>query len=133
MSINRSCSSRQYSPGRLGSAAAAFLLAGSAAPFLGACSSPDDYVYCVDHNGQVIDDRYCDNNANYGGYPTFLWASPHHYSTGYIVLPADRSGPKFFANTPAARSRVGLPPTGRVSGTRISGGIGHGDSSGHGS
>src|ERR1700704_598001 len=131
MSTRWSPRTRPYEPRRLTSAAAAFVMAGSLVVFLDACSrQQSNNAYCVDHHGNVIAPRYCDSDGYYGGYPTYLWMSSGHYSYGYVVPLSSRSGSGYIPNNSTARAKAGLPSTGRVAGTKVSGGIGHGDSSG---
>ena len=83
-------------------------------------SEQDETFYCATEDGTVVDEDYCDDDANRGGgvgfVPLFfLWHSSS-YRPGYAVgskLPG--GGNKFAYNDRAARQRFGLPSTGRVS------------------
>ncbi len=106
------------------------LAAGGAA----ACDNDDDRqdaaFYCADANGQVVDEDYCDDDDSYHGGPGFfIWYSSF-YRPGYAVgtrLPS--GGSRFAYNDVAARSRFGLPPTGRIgNGTVKTGVVGKGGS-----
>ncbi|WP_229071330.1 hypothetical protein [Actinoplanes sp. DH11] len=106
------------------------LAAGGAA----ACDN-DEYVdqgfYCADENGVIVDEDYCDDdyNGGGGGLGFFIWHSTS-YRSGYPVgtrLPA--GGSKFAYNDAAARSKFGLPSSGRISnGTIKSSVVGKGGS-----
>jgi hypothetical protein len=93
------------------------LAAGGAA----ACDNDDQYqdegFYCADENGVIVDEDYCDDDNDGGGFGGgfFIWHSTS-YRSGYPVgsrLPA--GGQKFAYNDRAARSRFGLPSSGRIS------------------
>ncbi len=104
-------------------------------PSVSACSSnsgSDQYANCVNAQGQVVADYYCDDNRYYGsggGGGFFIFMAATHYSSGAFVPSGSRSS---FINPgdSAARSRAGLPSTGKVGGTTVrSGGIGKGSGS----
>ena len=105
-----------------------------AVPSVSACSSNparDQYANCVNAQGQVVADYYCDDNRYYGsgGGSFFIFMAATHYSSGAFVPSGSRSS---FINPgdSAARSRAGLPSTGKVGGTTVrSGGIGKGSGS----
>jgi hypothetical protein len=106
-----------------------------AVPSVSACSSDharDQYANCVNAQGQVVADYYCDDNRYYGsggGGGFFIFMAATHYSSGAFVPSGSRSS---FINPgdSAARSRAGLPSTGKVGGTTVrSGGIGKGSGS----
>jgi hypothetical protein len=90
-----------------------------AAGGVAACDN-DEYVdegfYCADENGVVVDEDYCDDDyRGGGGLAFFIWHSAA-YRSGYPVgyrLPA--GGSKFAYNDAAARSKFGLPATGKIS------------------
>lgn len=93
---------------------------------LAACaSSHPRYVNCVDQRtGQVVDPRYCDDPHYYGspGSSYVIWTGGSRvYGPGYVVPIQQRSG---FINPgdSAARAKANLPATGKVGGTKISGG-----------
>ncbi|GGL18367.1 hypothetical protein [Mangrovihabitans endophyticus] len=91
------------------------LAAGGAA----ACDNGSDYqdegFYCADENGVIVDEDYCDDDYHgpgAGGF--FIWHSSG-YRPGYRVgtkLPA--GGSKFAYNDSSARSRFGLPASGKI-------------------
>ena len=108
-----------------------------AVPSVSACSSnsANQYANCVNAQGQVVADYYCDDNRYYGsgGGSFFIFMATTHYSSGAFVPSGSRSS---FINPgdSAARSRAGLPSTGKVGGTTVrSGGIGKGSSGSGGS
>src|SRR4051812_36643060 len=111
--------------------------------FLAACGDGNDNeareVYCVDQQDKVVDDSQCEEAERHGGFvgglPFFFLlggfggnrygggqTSPRQFTSAATrVNPSDSS----------ARSRSGLPTTGKVaSGTRITGGIGKGGGGG---
>ncbi|MBB4760109.1 hypothetical protein ACFQFC_28610 [Amorphoplanes digitatis] len=106
-----------------------------------ACDNGDDYqdegFYCADENGVIVDEDNCDDddgNFGGGGGAFFLWHSAG-YRSGYPIghkLPP--GGAKFAYNDKIARSKYGLPPTGRVgNGTVKTSVVGKGGSGGHSS
>ncbi|MEU4426290.1 hypothetical protein AB0F81_37185 [Actinoplanes sp. NPDC024001] len=109
--MNRRMSSRSVS------LTSTFLLL--AAGGVAACDN-DEYedqgFYCADENGVVVDEDYCDDDYDGGGgVGFFIWHSAA-YRAGYPVgyrLPA--GGSKFAYNDAAARSKFGLPTTGKIS------------------
>jgi hypothetical protein len=84
-----------------------------------ACDSSnevDEGFYCATDDGTIVDEDYCDDDdRNGGGGGFFIWHSSG-YRSGYPVgsrLPS--GGSKFAYNDKAARSRFGLPSSGRIS------------------
>jgi hypothetical protein len=110
--VNRRMSSRSVA------LTSTFLLlaAGGAA----ACDSGDDYTdegfYCADENGVIVDEDYCDDDdGGGGGGGFFIWHSSG-YRSGYPIgsrLPS--GGSKFAYNDKSARSKFGLPSSGKIS------------------
>ena len=116
-------------------------LTGAAMGFLAACGTDGDddnearEVYCVDEQDQVVDDEQCEEAERNGGYvggvPFFFLLGGfggNRYSVGQTI-PQQYTGAATRVNPSdsSARSRNGLPSSGRVSsGTRVSGGIGSG-------
>ena len=103
--------------------AAAFAVTGTA------CSSGYHYdsVYCVDEQGRVVDDWYCDETNRYGGsgYGYYYWHRPgrYTYSTGSYVS----GGSRIRTDDVSGRVAAGLSGTGRIASGPISrGGIGGG-------
>ncbi len=75
-------------------------------------------VYCATEDGEVIDEKYCDDDSrSFGG--GFIWIG----GFGGGLRPGQRlsGGQHFPYNDGAARARAGLPRTGTVTG---SGGLG---------
>ena len=116
-------------------------LSGAAMGWLTACGTGADdendarEVYCVDEQDQVVDDEQCEeaerNGGFVGGVPFFFLLGGfggNRYSVGQTI-PQQYTGAATRVNPSdtSARSRAGLPSSGRVSsGTRVSGGIGSG-------
>jgi hypothetical protein len=103
--------------------AAAFAVTGAA------CSSGYHYdsVYCVDAQGRVVDDWYCDEANPYGGsrYGYYYWHRPGRYS--YSMGSYVSGGTRIRTDDYSGRVAAGLAGSGRVSSGTISrGGIGGG-------
>jgi hypothetical protein len=107
-------------------------------PGLTACGSdePDRRAYCVDENNQVVDDSYCDDGYHGGGGGGgffFLMLASGSFGRGSVIPSSAVYGSRINPADTAARTRAGLPGTGRAAGTTIrSGGIGSGSSGGDG-
>jgi hypothetical protein len=105
-----------------------------AVPSVSACghsAAYNQYANCVNAQGQVVPDYYCDDNRYYGGGggSFFIFMAATHYSSGYVVPYSSRSS-FIYPGDSAARSRAGLPSTGKIGGTTVrSGGIGKGSGS----
>jgi hypothetical protein len=106
------------------------VLTTAATGYLAGCSiggDDDQVAYCTDENGKIVDDDYCDDDYHGPGAGLFFL-----YLGGFrsglpvgTVLP--RGGTRINPTDTVARSRAGLPSTGKVSGgQRISGGLGSG-------
>ena len=107
------------------------VLTTAATGFLAGCSvgeeEEEQVAYCTDENGEIVDDDYCDDNYRGPGAGLFFL-----YLGGFrpglpvgTVLP--RGGTRINPTDTAARSRAGLPATGKITGgQRVSGGIGSG-------
>jgi hypothetical protein len=118
-------------------------LTGAAMGFLAACGTGGDNeareVYCVDEQDKVVDDAQCEEAERHGGFigglPFFFLVGGfggNRYGVGQSI-PRQYTGAATRVNPSdtSARSRSGLPTTGKVaSGTRISGGIGKGGGGG---
>ena len=116
-------------------------LTGAAMGWLTACGTGGDdenearEVYCVDEQDKVVDDDQCEEAERHGGFvgglPFFFLLGGfggNRYSVGQTI-PRQYTGAATRVNPSdtSARSRAGMPSTGKVaSGTRISGGIGKG-------
>ncbi|WP_138734338.1 hypothetical protein [Modestobacter excelsi] len=116
-------------------------LSGAAMGWLTACGTGgnDDNeareVYCVDEQDRVVDDDQCEEAERHGGFvgglPFFFLLGGfggNRYGVGQTI-PRQYTGAATRVNPSdsSARSRAGMPSTGKVaSGTRISGGIGKG-------
>ncbi len=100
--------------------ATAFLASG----VLSSCASAEpetttEDVYCATEDGTIIDESNCDDTRAGGFGGGFIWIGAFGGGRG---LGSRLSGGQHFAyNDTAARQRVGLPATGRVTG---SGGLG---------
>jgi hypothetical protein len=106
------------------------VLTTAATGYLAGCSvgrDDDQVAYCTDEDGTIVDDDYCDDDYHGPGAGLFFL-----YLGGFrsglpvgTVLP--RGGTRINPTDTAARSRAGLPSTGKVSGgQRVSGGLGSG-------
>ena len=103
------------------------VLTTAATGFLAGCgdTGSDQVAYCTDEDGNIVDDSYCDDGYHGPGL-FFLYLGA--FRPGLPVgtrLPA--GGTRIDPRDTTARSRAGLPSTGKVTGgTRVSGGIGSG-------
>ncbi len=122
-------------------------LTGAAMGFLTACGGgggDDDNeareVYCVDEQDNVVDEDQCEEaerngGIGLGGLPFFFLLGNfggNRYSVGQrIPSQYTSTGTRVNPSDTAARSRSGLPSSGKVtSGSRVSGGIGSGGAGG---
>lgn len=112
---------------RVAITAASFVAAMS---FTAACDSDDPnedgHFYCADSQGNVVDEDYCDDSSdNYNsGMFFFYMGSSVHGGHSYPVgsrLPTQAQ--KFSVTDTAARSRFGLPTSGRVSNGTVKTGV----------
>jgi hypothetical protein len=106
------------------------VLTTAATGYLAGCSvggNDDQVAYCTDEDGEIVDDDYCDDDYHGPGAGLFFLYLGG-FRTGLpvgTVLP--RGGTRINPADTAARSRAGLPSTGKVTGgQRISGGLGSG-------
>ena len=103
------------------SLATAFLASG----VVTACGSEQETytedVYCATEDGEVIDEKYCDDDDS-NGFGGFIWIGGFGggWGPGYRLPVAQRTSSMRY-NDAAARERAGLPRTGKVTG---SGGLG---------
>ena len=103
------------------------VLTTAATGFMAGCGTgeEDQVAYCTDENGNIVDDSFCDDGFHGPGL-FFLYLGG--FRPGLPIgtrLPA--GGTRIDPRDVTARSRAGLPGTGRVkAGTRVSGGIGSG-------
>ena len=108
-------------------------LSTAAGTFLAACAVDGDgteqeqVAYCTDENGEIVDDDYCDDDYDGPG-AGFFFLYLGGFRTGLspgTVLP--RGGTRINPGDAEARSRAGLPSTGKITGgQRVSGGLGSG-------
>lgn len=98
--------------------ATAFLASGVVSACSSGAETTTDDVYCATEDGQVIDERYCDDDSN-NGIGGFIWIGSFgsNRGLGYRLS----GGQHFPYSDGAARERAGLPRTGSVTG---SGGLG---------
>jgi hypothetical protein len=113
---------------RVRSALTTTVLATAATGFTAGCGVEEEQrAYCVDEEGEIVDDEYCDEDYRGPGAGFFfLYLGGFRSGLGPgTVLP--QGGTRIDPRDTAARERAGLPGSGRVSGgTRVSGGIGSG-------
>ena len=115
---------------RVRSALTTTVLATAASGFTAGCAldtEEEQRAYCVDEDGEIVDDDYCDDDYRGPG-AGFFFLYLGGFRSGLpvgTVLPS--GGTRIDPRDSAARERAGLPGSGRVSGgTRVSGGIGSG-------
>ncbi len=115
---------------RIRAALTTTVLTTAATGFLAGCAvegEEEQRAYCMDEDGEIVDDEYCDDGYRGPGAGLFflyLGAFRAGLPTG-TVLP--RGGTRIDPGDAIARERAGLPRSGSVSGgTRVSGGIGSG-------
>lgn len=104
---------------------ATFLLI--AAGGLAACDSAsedneDGHFYCTNEAGVVVDEDLCDDSDGSSGggfFFMYMGSSMHMPPAGHSTYPVGQklpaSAPKFAINDQNARSRFGLPATGKIS------------------
>jgi hypothetical protein len=107
------------------------VLATAATGYLAGCSvgggDDEQVAYCTDEDGNIVDDKYCDDGYHGPGAGLFFL-----YLGGFrpglpvgTLLP--RGGTRIDPTDTTARRNAGLASTGAVKGgTRVSGGIGKG-------
>lgn len=123
---------RMHSRRVAASATLAFMVAGG----LMACDSAEDenedgIFYCTDANGVVVDEELCAEDDGSGGNGGFFFAymgSSLHTSGGHTgpykagqKLPAGHQ--KFLSTDKAARTRFGLPASGKISNGTVKTGV----------
>jgi hypothetical protein len=113
---------------RVRSALTTTVLTTAAGGFAAGCApdTQEQTAYCVDEDGKVVDDEYCDDGYDGPGAGLFflyLGGFRSGLPTGTVLTGGTRIDPR----DAEARSRAGLPRNGKVAaGTRVSGGIGSG-------
>jgi hypothetical protein len=113
---------------RVRSALTTTVLATAATGFMAGCGVEEEQrAYCVDEDGEIVDDDYCDEDyrgPGAGFFFLYLGGFRSGLGPGTVLPPG---GTRIDPRDSAARERAGLPGSGRVSaGTRVSGGIGSG-------
>jgi hypothetical protein len=107
--------------------AAVAALTATGAVNAGCSSEPDDqYVNCVDEDGEVVDPDRCedDGGRHYSGF--YYFPSHKKYRIG-SKAPSNWKSSRVNPADTAARSRAGLPSSGKIGGTTVhSGGFGGG-------
>lgn len=109
----------------------------AAAAFLGGCgtSEPDDVVYCVDKNNVIVDQDRCDDSSGTTSNGAF-WYMMGRYNSGLqpgTQLNPAQSTARFRSTDTAARTKAGVPATGKIATGKSSGfGTGSGKSGGFG-
>jgi hypothetical protein len=117
---------------RIRAALTTTVLTTAATGFMAGCGTDaaeedeEQVAYCTDENGEIVDEDLCDDDRGGGGGLFFLYLGG--FGRGLpvgTVLPS--GGTRIDPGDSAARSRAGLPGTGKVTaGQRVSGGIGSG-------
>lgn len=125
---------RPLRPSLVVAAVAAFAATGAVSAGCSSDSDDDQYVNCVDEQGQVVDPDLCDDDDGtdyhgyHGGY--YYLMSPKRYKVG-SKAPSDWRSKSINPSDAGARIRAGLPSTGKVGGTTVrSGGFGSGKGGG---
>jgi hypothetical protein len=76
-----------------------------------ACGDDDDSAYCVDDNDQIVENRYCDDEAyaGNGGSGAFFWYYGGRAASGGRLIPGTRisGGDKVAASNVAENARRG--------------------------
>ena len=115
---------------RIRAAVTTTVLATAATGFLAGCGTEEEeeqVAYCVDENGEIVDDDYCDDDYRGPGAGLFFLYLGGFRSGLPVGTRLPTGGTRIDPRDTAARQRAGLPPTGKVTGgTRVSGGIGSG-------
>lgn len=93
-----------------------------------ACDSSSDnedgHFYCSDENGVVVDEDRCDDPDGSGGAYFFGYmGSSIHGNNTYPVGSRLPAGHQRLANTPANRTKFGLPARGRISNGTVKTGV----------
>ncbi len=118
---------------RIRSALTTTVLATAATGFMAGCApgngedEDEQVAYCVDEDGEIVDDDFCDDDyAGPGAGLFFLYLGGFRPGLPVgTVLPS--GGTRIDPRDTVARQRAGLPASGKVTGgTRVSGGIGSG-------
>lgn len=88
---------------------------------------------CVDENGKIVDDSNCENgksSTHRAGLTSGYWyyTSGRRYQVGSHA-PSNWQSSRISPSDSAARSKAGLPSSGKIGGTKVSsGGFGKGSS-----
>lgn len=114
-------------------ALAALVITFASGGLTGCTAEPEDtrVAYCVDEAGTILNEDACDNDSPNYRPGTFIWIG--NYPTGlrpgstFDWSNSSYGGQQASASDTAARSRIGVSGTGRVS-TGTKGGIGIGKS-----
>lgn len=113
---------------------AVLIAGGMAACDNGEDPNEDGHFYCTDSSGTVIDEDYCDDSDggdSSGFFFMYMGSSMHYPPSGYSSYPVGSkmptAAPRFSVSDKVARTRYGLPATGKISnGTVKTGVIGKG-------
>jgi hypothetical protein len=117
---------------RIRAALTTTVLTTAATGFMAGCGvggqEEEQVAYCTDKDGKIVDEDLCDDDRGGGLGSGLFFLYLGGFRSGLpvgTVLP--RGGTRINPGDTTARSRAGLPSTGRVSaGTRVAGGIGSG-------
>ena len=113
---------------RVRSALTTTVLATAAGGFTAGCvDTGEQTAYCVDEDGTVVDDSYCDDGYRGPGAGLFFLYLGGFRSGLPVGTRLPTGGTRIDPRDITARANAGLPKTGTVTGgTRVSGGIGKG-------
>jgi hypothetical protein len=115
---------------RIRAALTTSVLTTAATGFMAGCAvggEEEQVAYCVDEDGEIVDDEYCDDGYRGPGAGLFFLYLGSFRSGLPIGTVLPQGGTRVDPRDPTARERAGLPRTGAVAaGTRVAGGIGSG-------
>lgn len=78
---------------------------------LTACGDEEQQAYCADENGVVVDPDFCEESGGDGYFIYHSSGYPTNAKPGYKLA----GGKRIAYNDSAARSKIGLPSSGKIS------------------